>query len=100
MTLKISSFQVSAMYQEYSAASLYTQILYLANIVDTTKLKTDSNLAQKLSSFANEGAAASYDSLSHLVCNKYLKHNGYSTVSLSKLFEGLFPYNNATPAQA
>ena len=90
------------MYQEYSAASLYTQILYLANIVDYNKLKADPNLSQKLNSFANEGAKAAYDSLSHLVEKKYLSHNGYSTVSLSKLFEGLFPYNtnNATPAQA
>ena len=42
-----------------------------------------------------------YEALKSRVENKYLKHNGYATVCLSKIFEGLFPVqSSATPAQA
>ena len=93
--------RVSAMYQEYSAANLYTQILYMVNLVDKTKMINDDVLQTKLKAYNNGNAEQQYDGLKQLVERKFLKHNGYSTVSLSKLFEGLFPSNHSsTPAQA
>ena len=131
------------MYQEYSAAQLYNQILFIFSIVDHQKMKGDDTLLRKLNSFKTEGqrlkmefvkkkllklpplfifsifflssvdpfcenpfsitskgAEDQYNNLRELVQKKYMEKNGYSTVSLSKLFEGLFPATQITPAQA
>jgi len=92
--------KVSSMYQEYSAAQLYNQILFIFSIVDHQKMKGDDTLLRKLNSFKTEGAEDQYNNLRELVQKKYMEKNGYSTVSLSKLFEGLFPATQITPAQA
>merc|ERR1719474_2014059 len=92
--------KVSSMYQEYSAAQLYNQILFIFSIVDHVKMKGDETLNRKLNSFKTEGAEDQYGILRDLVQKKYMDKNGYSTVSLSKLFEGLFPASHITPGQA
>ena len=66
-------------------------------------MKTDETLRHKLAAYSNGQAGTQYDSLRSLIEKKYLCHNGYRTVALSKLFEGLFPTtinNQSTPAQA
>ena len=90
--------------QEYPASQLYNQILFLYNLVDKDKMKAqDDTLRQKLTAYSNGQAESQYDGLRTLIEKKYLCHNGYRTVALSKLFEGLFPTtinNHSTPAQA
>ena len=91
--------KVSSMYQEYSASQLYTQILYVYNLVDTVKMSKDETLRNKLDQFSNINGKLAYENLRHIVDQKYMQKNGYSTVSLCKLFDGLFP-SSTTPGQA
>ena len=91
------------MIQEYSASQLYNQILFVYNLVDKDKMRSDDTLRHKLTAYSNGQAESQYDALRTLIEKKYLCHNGYRTVALSKLFEGLFPTtisNQSTPAQA
>lgn len=66
-------------------------------------MKSDETLQAKLRAFSAGNGEEQYDNIRNIVEKKYLNHNGYRTVALSKLFEGLFPttlsVNNA-PGQA
>ena len=48
--------------------------------------------------YRNCDAETKYLDIKKIVNQKYMKHNGFSSVSLAKLFEGLGPINK-TPAQ-
>ena len=63
--------RVSAMYQEYPAANLYTQILYMFNLVDKTKMINDDVLQTKLKAYNNGNAEQQYDGLKQLVERKF-----------------------------
>ena len=56
-------------------------------------------MQRKLVAYGSSGAENKYLEIKKIVNQKYMKHNGFSTVSLAKLFEGLGPINK-TPAQA
>ena len=49
--------------------------------------------------YRNCDAETKYSDIKKIVNQKYMKHNGFSSVSLAKLFEGLVAINK-TPAQA
>lgn len=72
-------------------------------MLDKDKMKSDETLQAKLRAFSAGNGEEQYDNIRNIVEKKYLNHNGYRTVALSKLFEGLFPttlsVNNA-PGQA
>ena len=104
------------MYKEYSDDQLYTQLSYLDYLLDCQKMKQvltdwlldhspyifiisqDEVLQRKLVAYRNCDAETKYADIQKIVNQKYMKHNGFSSVSLAKLFEGLGPMNK-TPAQ-
>ena len=92
------------MYQEYSSAQLYNQILYVYNLVDSKKMKRDAALQEKFDMFLHHKRGHAYTNIADLINKKYMQKNGYSTVSLCKLFDGLFPNTvntvNTAPGQA
>ena len=59
----------------------------------------DEVLQRKLVAYRNCDAETKYSDIKKIVNQKYMKHNGFSSVSLAKLFEGLVAINK-TPAQA
>ena len=61
-------------------------------------ISQDEVLQRKLVAYRNCDAETKYADIKKIVNQKYMKHNGFSSVSLAKLFEGLGPLNK-TPAQ-
>ena len=93
----------ATMYREYSDSQLYTQLQFITYLLDTKRMLEQADDGQTLSirlRNKDNNAIAMYADLKQRVENKFLKHNGYATVSLSKIFEGLFPVQISTPAQA
>jgi hypothetical protein len=113
------------MYGEFSATQLYTQLQvsralvccvhlptgplqYLQHVLDIPKMKAraeDSNEFKNNMHLLGKPVERFYSHLKERVETRYIKNNAYATVSLTKLFEGLFPQAKAkegaqTPAQA
>eukprot|EP00092_Neocalanus_flemingeri_P020784 GFUD01022520.1.p1 GENE.GFUD01022520.1~~GFUD01022520.1.p1 ORF type:complete len:1437 (+),score=492.07 GFUD01022520.1:76-4386(+) len=92
----------ASMYREYSDSQLYTQLQFITYLLDTKRMLEQADDQQTLSVRLRkeDNAFNFYAALKQRVENKFLKHNGYATVSLGKIFEGLFPVQSSTPAQA
>lgn len=90
----------ATMYREYSDSQLYTQLQFITYLLDGKRMLEQADDRAALSVRLHNAAVQTYAALKLRVENKYLKHNGYATVCLSKIFEGLFPVQSATPAQA
>jgi len=92
----------ATMYREYSDSMLYTQLQFITYLLDTKRMleQADDNQTLQTRLRKEENAISFYAGLKQRVENKFLKHNGYATVSLSKIFEGLFPVAIFTPPQA
>eukprot|EP00090_Calanus_glacialis_P016583 TRINITY_DN25936_c0_g1_i4.p1 TRINITY_DN25936_c0_g1~~TRINITY_DN25936_c0_g1_i4.p1 ORF type:complete len:1464 (-),score=583.40 TRINITY_DN25936_c0_g1_i4:126-4448(-) len=91
----------ATMYREYTDSQLYTQLQFITYLLDTKRMMEQADDQQTLSvRLHKDNNLQMYAGLKLRVENKFLKHNGYATVSLSKIFEGLFPVQSSTPAQA
>ena len=93
----------ATMYREYTDSQLYTQLQFITYLLDHKRMleQADDRPTMHTKLFNTTNIHMKYDALKARVENKYLKHNGYATVCLSKIFEGLFPVqSSSTPAQA
>ena len=91
----------ATMYREYNDSQLYTQLQFVTYLLDTKRMLEQADDHQTLyTRLHKDTVMMTYENLRKRVESKFLKHNGYATVSLSKIFEGLFPVQSATPAQA
>ncbi|KAK7499236.1 hypothetical protein BaRGS_00009496, partial [Batillaria attramentaria] len=82
------------LHQEYSDSMLYTQLSFYQYIFDVEKAKTLITAAERMSAesqLQKEGKAltGAYRSLKSTI-DSWQRENGYSQVSLGKLFQGLF----------
>jgi len=86
--------QKAIMYSEYSDTQLYNQISFILHIFDIRKAQSRlgqdelTYVSNKLS--ASHGAISAYDEVKSFVEHKYVRNNGYATVSLDRIFQGLF----------
>jgi len=82
------------MYSEYSDSQLYTQIQFVLHLVDIRKAQMKLNqdeltfVRNKMSACHNSSTA--YDELKELVEHRFSRSNGYATVSLDRIFQGLY----------
>jgi len=90
------------MYREYTDSQLYTQLQFITYLLDTKRMLEQADDKGTLSTRLNsDHCTQKYLALKQRVENKYLKHSGYATVCLTKIFEGLFPVQqSSTPAIA
>jgi len=98
-----STCSKATMYREYTDSQLYTQLQFITYLLDHKRMleQSDDRGTMHTKLFNTTNIHLKYEALKSRVENKYLKHNGYATVCLSKIFEGLFPVqSSSTPAQA
>jgi len=89
-----SACKKAIMYSEYSDSQLYNQIQFVLSILDVRKAQQKLNedeltyVRNKMSACNN--SSSMYDQLKEHVDHNFSRCNGYATVSLDRIFQGLY----------